>query len=234
MFDIRIAARSRRRLPADARRGGPDLRRTRPTGRRPGPAPSRPAVSGGATWSVCTCRTTPPGSSPSWAPGGAAARSPPVERCRRPRRRPGVSNWSGPGSSWPPTTSRHRRAGRSSACRARGRGPAEPVGPAPPWSRRQLPPRAAGARRPGRRVLHLRHHRRGQAHRPHPSDAGGRAADDGCRLRRTPEFRPRTAPPDKPPGLSFNPFGHMAGLGRMIFRLYVGRTFCSCRSSTWA
>jgi len=42
---------------------------------------------------------------------------------------------------------------------------------------------------------------------------------------RTPEFRPRTAPPDKPPGLSFNPFGHMAGLGRMIFRLYVGRTF---------
>jgi acyl-CoA synthetase (AMP-forming)/AMP-acid ligase II len=36
-------------------------------------------------------------------------------------------------------------------------------------------------------------------------------------------FRPRVAPGDRPPSLSFNPFGHMAGLGRVIFRLYVGR-----------
>ncbi|HZQ57585.1 MAG TPA: class I adenylate-forming enzyme family protein [Acidimicrobiales bacterium] len=36
-------------------------------------------------------------------------------------------------------------------------------------------------------------------------------------------FRPRTAPGDRPPSISFNPFGHMAALGRVIFRMYVGR-----------
>ncbi len=40
---------------------------------------------------------------------------------------------------------------------------------------------------------------------------------------RDPSFRPRVAPGERPPSVSFNPFGHMAGLGRMIFRLYVGR-----------
>ena len=39
-----------------------------------------------------------------------------------------------------------------------------------------------------------------------------------------PGFRPRVAPGPRPPAISFNPFGHMAGLGRMIFRLYVGRS----------
>jgi long-chain acyl-CoA synthetase len=37
-------------------------------------------------------------------------------------------------------------------------------------------------------------------------------------------FRPRVAPGPRPPAISYSPFGHMAGLGRMIFRLYVGRS----------
>jgi len=41
---------------------------------------------------------------------------------------------------------------------------------------------------------------------------------------RDPAFRPRVAPGDRPPSVSFNPFGHMAALGRVIFRLYVGRS----------
>jgi len=41
---------------------------------------------------------------------------------------------------------------------------------------------------------------------------------------RDPGFRPRVAPGERPPAISFNPFGHMAGLGRMIFRMYVGRS----------
>ena len=40
----------------------------------------------------------------------------------------------------------------------------------------------------------------------------------------SPAFRPRVAPGDRPPAISFNPFGHMAGLGRLIFRIYVGRS----------
>lgn len=38
------------------------------------------------------------------------------------------------------------------------------------------------------------------------------------------DFRPRTAPGNKPPAISFNPFGHAASLGRMVFRMYVGRS----------
>jgi len=41
---------------------------------------------------------------------------------------------------------------------------------------------------------------------------------------RDPGFRPRVAPGERPPSISFSPFGHMAGLGRMIFRIYVGRS----------
>jgi long-chain acyl-CoA synthetase len=40
----------------------------------------------------------------------------------------------------------------------------------------------------------------------------------------TAEFRPRTAPGGKAPAISFNPFGHSAGMGRMVFRMFVGRT----------
>ncbi len=40
----------------------------------------------------------------------------------------------------------------------------------------------------------------------------------------SPAFRPRVAPGERPPAISFNPFGHMAGLGRLIFRIYVGRS----------
>ena len=36
-------------------------------------------------------------------------------------------------------------------------------------------------------------------------------------------FRPRTAPPDRAPGIVFNPFGHAAGYGRLAFRMWVGR-----------
>ena len=40
----------------------------------------------------------------------------------------------------------------------------------------------------------------------------------------TAEFRPRTAPAAKAPAISFNPFGHAASMGRMIFRMFVGRS----------
>ena len=40
----------------------------------------------------------------------------------------------------------------------------------------------------------------------------------------TAEFRPRTAPGPKAPAISFNPFGHAAGMGRMVFRMFVGRS----------
>ncbi|MGE0881282.1 MAG: class I adenylate-forming enzyme family protein [Acidimicrobiia bacterium] len=36
-------------------------------------------------------------------------------------------------------------------------------------------------------------------------------------------FRPRASGKGKPPAISFNPFGQSASLGRIIFRLYVGR-----------
>lgn len=37
------------------------------------------------------------------------------------------------------------------------------------------------------------------------------------------KFRPRASGAGKPPAISFNPFGQSASLGRVIFRLYVGR-----------
>jgi acyl-CoA synthetase (AMP-forming)/AMP-acid ligase II len=40
---------------------------------------------------------------------------------------------------------------------------------------------------------------------------------------KTSGFRPRTAPPSFPPALSFSPFGHASALGRLVFRIYVGR-----------
>jgi acyl-CoA synthetase (AMP-forming)/AMP-acid ligase II len=45
----------------------------------------------------------------------------------------------------------------------------------------------------------------------------------------SPSFRPRVAPPSKPPALSFHPFGHVASFGRVMFRLYVGRSVIMLR-----
>lgn len=42
-------------------------------------------------------------------------------------------------------------------------------------------------------------------------------------------FRPRVADASKPPVISFNPFGHIASFGRMLFRLYVGHTMVMAR-----
>jgi long-chain acyl-CoA synthetase len=41
---------------------------------------------------------------------------------------------------------------------------------------------------------------------------------------RSADFRPRASDPSKAPAISFNPFGHAASLGRMVFRMYVGRS----------
>jgi acyl-CoA synthetase (AMP-forming)/AMP-acid ligase II len=46
---------------------------------------------------------------------------------------------------------------------------------------------------------------------------------------RSAAFRPRMAGPDKPPALSFNPFGHAASFGRLVFRLYIGRPLVMLR-----
>lgn len=40
---------------------------------------------------------------------------------------------------------------------------------------------------------------------------------------RTSEYRPEPAPPGKPPGVIFNPYGHMAGYSRLAFRMWIGR-----------
>jgi acyl-CoA synthetase (AMP-forming)/AMP-acid ligase II len=46
---------------------------------------------------------------------------------------------------------------------------------------------------------------------------------------RSASFRPRMANPDKPPALSFNPFGQSASFGRLMFRLYIGRPLVMIR-----
>lgn len=46
---------------------------------------------------------------------------------------------------------------------------------------------------------------------------------------RTVAFRPRVARPGLAPALSFNPFGQSASFGRLVFRLYVGRTLVMMR-----
>jgi long-chain acyl-CoA synthetase len=40
---------------------------------------------------------------------------------------------------------------------------------------------------------------------------------------RNADYRPDPAPPHLPPGVIFNPFGHMAGYNRLGFRLWIGR-----------
>jgi acyl-CoA synthetase (AMP-forming)/AMP-acid ligase II len=58
--------------------------------------------------------------------------------------------------------------------------------------------------------------------RPHSAIADAPRVTAGA-YAKTSDFRARTAPPNAPPALSFNPFGHSAALGRMVFRMYVGR-----------
>ena len=40
---------------------------------------------------------------------------------------------------------------------------------------------------------------------------------------RTSDYRPAPAPAHLPPGVIFNPFGHMAGYSRLAFRMWIGR-----------
>jgi acyl-CoA synthetase (AMP-forming)/AMP-acid ligase II len=40
---------------------------------------------------------------------------------------------------------------------------------------------------------------------------------------RTSDYRPEPAPARLPPGVVFNPFGHMAGYSRLAFRMWIGR-----------
>src|ERR1700722_7703053 len=40
---------------------------------------------------------------------------------------------------------------------------------------------------------------------------------------RTSDYRPDAAPAHLPPGVVFNPFGHMAGYSRLAFRMWIGR-----------
>ncbi len=40
----------------------------------------------------------------------------------------------------------------------------------------------------------------------------------------TASFRRRVRPAERPPAVSFSPFGHLAAVGRLIFRIYVGRS----------
>lgn len=40
---------------------------------------------------------------------------------------------------------------------------------------------------------------------------------------RTSDYRPEPAPSHLPPGVLFNPFGHMAGYSRVAFRMWIGR-----------
>ena len=41
---------------------------------------------------------------------------------------------------------------------------------------------------------------------------------------RTSDYRPQPAPAHLPPGVVFNPFGHMAGYSRLAFRMWIGRS----------
>jgi acyl-CoA synthetase (AMP-forming)/AMP-acid ligase II len=40
---------------------------------------------------------------------------------------------------------------------------------------------------------------------------------------RSDDYRPEPAPEHLPPGIVFNPFGHLAGYGRLAFRMWIGR-----------
>jgi acyl-CoA synthetase (AMP-forming)/AMP-acid ligase II len=41
---------------------------------------------------------------------------------------------------------------------------------------------------------------------------------------RNSDYRPQPAPPHLAPGVIFNPFGHMAGISRLAFRMWIGRS----------
>ena len=56
----------------------------------------------------------------------------------------------------------------------------------------------------------------------HSDIAGGARMTAGAYAKAA-GFRPRTAPTGLPPAVGLNPFGHSAPIGRMVFRMYVGR-----------
>ena len=58
--------------------------------------------------------------------------------------------------------------------------------------------------------------------RPHSALAEGSRMTAGA-YAKVAGFRPRTAPLTHPPAVNFSPFGHSAALGRVLFRIYVGR-----------
>jgi acyl-CoA synthetase (AMP-forming)/AMP-acid ligase II len=62
---------------------------------------------------------------------------------------------------------------------------------------------------------------KGITHSHHDLVAAARRVAAG--YARTSDYRPEPAPADKPPGVVFNPFGHMAGYSRLAFRMWIGR-----------
>jgi long-chain acyl-CoA synthetase len=58
--------------------------------------------------------------------------------------------------------------------------------------------------------------------RPHAELANAPRVTAGA-YAKTANFRPRTAPDAIAPAPSFSPFGHASALGRLVFRIYVGR-----------
>ena len=62
---------------------------------------------------------------------------------------------------------------------------------------------------------------KGITHTHHDLVAAARRVAAG--YARTDDYRPEPAPAHLPPGVLFNPFGHMAGYSRLAFRMWIGR-----------
>ena len=83
------------------------------------------------------------------------------------------------------------------------------------------------------RLFHGRHNGGGEGRREEPRSAGPGPPDYGRGVRTVRRVRDRMAGPDKPPAALFNPFGHAASFGRLVFRLYIGRPVVMIRNSRW-
>ena len=62
---------------------------------------------------------------------------------------------------------------------------------------------------------------KGVTHTHHDLVAAARRVADA--YARTDDYRPEPAPAHLPPGIIFNPFGHLAGYSRLAFRMWIGR-----------